>query len=124
MSDFSLSSEFKIEATIRIIAKGSDAPLTGDAYKVRLFDKDTFDDDYLGESSLDPNGVARIAFTHDAFDDLAGIEAKPDFYFVLVKNDVQIFQSKVMEEVDLEAVEQFKMGKGEVIDLGTFLVEG
>jgi hypothetical protein len=123
MSDFSLSSQPKIEVNIRIIAKGSDAPLTGDMYKVRLFDKDSFDDDYLGESGLDANGVAHISFTHDAFDDLAGIEDKPDFYFVVVKNDVQIFQSKVMEEIDLEAVEQFKMGKGEVIDLGTFLVD-
>lgn len=98
--------------------------MTGDAYKVRLFDKDVFDDDYIGESGLDANGVAHIAFTHDAFDDLGGIEDRPDFYFVVVKNDVQIFQSKVMEEIDLEAMEQFKMGRGEVIDLGTFLVEG
>jgi hypothetical protein len=124
MSDFSLSSQPKIEVNIRLIAKGSDAPLTGDMYKVRLFDKDIFDDDYIGESGLDANGVAHISFTHDAFDDLGALEDKPDFYFVVVKNDVQVFQSKVMEEIDLETVEQFKMGKGEVIDLGTFLVEG
>jgi hypothetical protein len=124
MSDFSLSSQPKIEVTIRIIAKGSDAPLTGDAYKLRLFDKDVFDDDYIGESGLDANGVAHISFTHDAFDDLGNLEDKPDFYFVVVKDGKQIFESKVMEEVDLEAVEQFKMGRGEVIDLGTFLVEG
>jgi hypothetical protein len=124
MSNFSLSNQPKIEVDIRIIAKGSDAPLTGSAYKVRLFDKDTFDDDYIGESGLDANGVARISFTHAAFSDLGGIEDKPDFYFVVVKNGAQIFQSKVMEEIDLNAVEQFKMGKGEVIDLGTFLVEG
>jgi hypothetical protein len=48
MSDFSLSEQPKIEVQVRIIAKGSDAPLTGDAYKVRLFDKDIFDDDYIG----------------------------------------------------------------------------
>jgi hypothetical protein len=71
----------------------------------------------------DANGVAHISFTHDAFDDLGDLEDKPDFYFVVVKNDVQVFQSKVMEEVDLEALEQFKMGRGEVIDLGTFLVD-
>jgi hypothetical protein len=124
MSEFSLSPQPKIEVTVRIIAKGSDAPLTGEAYKVRLFDKDVFDDDYIGESGLDANGVARIAFTHDAFDDLGNLETRPDFYFVVVKNDKQVFQSQVMEEIDLETVEQFKMGKGEVIDLGTFLVEG
>jgi hypothetical protein len=123
MSDFSLSEQPGIEAIIRLIAKGTNGPLTGDAYKVRLFDKDIFDDDYIGESGLDANGVAHISFTHDAFDDLGDLEDKPDFYFVVVKDDVQIFQSKVMEEIDLDAVEQFKMGKGEVIDLGTFLVE-
>jgi hypothetical protein len=122
MSDFSLNP--RLEVTVRIIAKGSDAPLTGEAYKVRLFDKDTFDDDYIGESGLDANGVAHIAFHHDAFADLGSFETRPDFYFVVVKNDVQIFQSQVMEEIDLDTVEQFKMGKGEVIDLGTFLVEG
>jgi hypothetical protein len=119
----SLNSRPNIEVVIRFISKGSDAPLTGDAYKVRLFDKDSFDDDYLGESSLDGEGRAHISFTHEAFEDLAGIESKPDFYFVVVKDDVQVFQSKIMEEVDLEAVEQFKMGKGEMIDLGTFLIE-
>jgi hypothetical protein len=122
MSDFSLTP--RIEVTVRIIAKGSDTPLTGEAYKVRLFDKDIFDDDYIGESGLDANGVAHISFTHDAFDDLGDLETRPDFYFVVVKDDKQIFQSQVMQEIDLEAVQQFKMGKGEVIDLGTFLVEG
>ena len=35
-----------------------------------------------------------------------------------------IFQSAVMYDVDLEDLEKFKMGEGEVVDLGTFLVEG
>jgi hypothetical protein len=123
MSDFSLSSDVNLEVTARFIAKGSDAPLTGSAYKVRLFDKDIFDDDYLGESALDENGVAKIKFSSKAFNDFANLETTPDFYFVLVKNDVQIFESKVMEELDVVALEQFKMGEGEVIDLGTFLVD-
>jgi hypothetical protein len=122
MSDFSLTP--RIEVTVRLIAKGSDSPLTGEAYKVRLFDKDIFDDDYIGESGLDAHGVAHIGFTHDAFDDLGDLETRPDFYFVVLKDGQQIFQSQVMEEIDLEAVQQFKMGQGEVIDLGTFLVEG
>jgi hypothetical protein len=123
MSDFSLSSQPTIEVKVSLIAKGSNAPLTGEAYKVRLFDKDEFDDDYIGESGLDANGTAHIRFGHDAFDDWGNFEARPDFYFVVVKDGVQIFQSKVMQDVDLDAVEQFKMGKGELIDLGIFLVE-
>jgi len=124
MSDFSLNSNPAIEVTVTLIAKGADAPLTGDAYKVRLFDKDIFDDDYIGESGLDANGVARISFSHSAFADFGNLEQQPDFYFVVVKDGSQIFESKVMENIDIDAVENFKMGKGEVIDLGTYLVEG
>ena len=124
MSNFSLSSDMNLEVTARFIAKGSDAPLSGSAYKVRLFDKDIFDDDYLGESGLDENGVAKITFSNKSFSDLGNLETTPDFYFVLVKDGVQIFESKVMEDLDVVALEQFKMGEGEVMDLGTFLVEG
>lgn len=124
MSQFSLSSEMNIEVTARFISKGTDAPLTGEAYKVRLFDKDIFDDDYIGESGLDEHGVAVIKFTHKAFSDPGNLETMPDLYFCVVKNGVQVFESKVMKEIDVVALEQFKMGEGEVLDLGTFLVEG
>jgi hypothetical protein len=124
MSQFSLSPDVNLEVTARFIAKGTDAPLTGADYKMRLFDKDIFDDDYIGESGLDENGIAKIKFTHKAFSDLGNLETMPDFYFVVVKNNVQVFESKVMKEIDVAALEQFKMGEGEVIDLGTFLVEG
>jgi len=124
MSQFSLNPDMSMEVTARFISKGSDAPLTGEVYKVRLFDKDILDDDYIGESGLDKNGVARIKFVHKAFSDLGNLETMPDLYFSVLKNDVQIFESKVIEEIDVAALEQFKMGEGEVIDLGTFLVEG
>ncbi len=112
-----------LEVTARFITKGGDTSLTGDAYKLRLFDKDVFDDDYIGESSLDSNGVGKIIFSQSAFGDIANLETTPDFYFVLVKNGVQIFESTVMENLDIAALEQFKMGEGGVLDLGTFLVE-
>ena len=123
MSKFSLNADMNVEVHARFISKGSDAPLTGDAYKFRLFDKDVFDDDYIGESSLDSDGVGKIKFNSADFGDIANLETTPDLYFVLVKNGVQIFESKLMEDVDVAALEQFKMGEGEVLDLGTFLVE-
>ena len=123
MSKFSLNADMNLEVTARFIAKGSDAPLASDAYKLRLFDKDVFDDDYIGESGLDSNGVGKITFNHTAFSDIASLETTPDFYFVLVKNGVQIFESKIMENVDIAALEHFKMGEGGVLELGTFLVE-
>lgn len=123
MSKFSLDSEMNFEITARFIAKGEDAPVTGGAYKVCLFDKDIFDNDFIGQSGLDEKGFAKISFHHKAFGDLANLEAFPDFYFVVYKNDIPIFQSKVMEDVDLVALEQYKKGEGEVIDLGTFLID-
>lgn len=123
MNNFSLNPEMDIEVTARFIAKGTDAPLTGELYKVRLFDKDVFDDDYIGESGLDDNGQVSIKFNQSAFGDLGNLEKTPDLYFAVLKNGVQIFQSKVMEEVDVNTFGRFKMGEGEVIDLGTYLVE-
>ena len=123
MSDLSLSNDMNMQVTARFIAKGTDEPLTGNASRMRLFDKDVFDDDYLGESPLDSNGVATIGFAHAAFSDLGSIETMPDFYFVVVKDGVQIFESKLMADIDVAAVEKFKMGTGEVLDLGTFLVQ-
>jgi hypothetical protein len=125
MSDLELSNEPNLKIKTRLIAKGEDKPVTGAEYSVRLYDKDDFDqDDFLGESSLDANGVATITCSHETFSD-TGIfkESQPDFYFVVMKNGATIFTSKVMEDVNLSAAEYFKMGEGEVIDLGTFLID-
>ena len=123
MSKFSLNSEPNIEVTARFIGKGHDQPVTGDAYTVRLYDKDIFEDDYLGESYLDENGVAKISFTHAAFSGSLHLDDMPDFYFIVYKHKQQIFKTRVMEDIDLEKIESFKMGEGEVVDLGTFLIE-
>lgn len=124
MSNFSLNPDMTIEVMIRFIAKGSDTPLTGADYKVKLFDKDLKGDDHLGESGLDHNGVAKISFSHSAFGNWNNLEQYPDFYFVLDKAGKEIFKSEIMDDFDIETVEQFKMGEGEVVDLGTYLVEG
>lgn len=123
MSQFSLDSEMNFEITARFIAKGTDAPVTGDAFAVRLYDRDIFDNDFIGESGLDNNGYSKISFNHKAFDDLANLETLPDFYFVVYKNSVPVFQSVVMQDVDLETIQQYKKGEGEVIDLGTYLID-
>jgi hypothetical protein len=123
MSQFSLNPDMNFEVTARFIAKGSDAPVTGDAYSVRLYDKDLLSSDFLGESGLDANGYSVISFNHKVFGDIANLETFPDLYFVVYKNGEPVFKSKVMEDVDLEAIEQYKKGEGEVIDLGTYLID-
>lgn len=123
MTDLSLNKDMNLEVTARFISKGNDQPLTGDTYLVRLYDKDVFEDDFLGESTLDENGVAKISFNHSSFSNW-NKDTKPDFYFVVFKHKKEIFKSKVLEDLDVEAIEKFKMGEGEVIDLGTYLIEG
>jgi hypothetical protein len=124
MSNFSLDADINIEVKASFIAKGSDAPLTGEGYEFRLYEKDLMEDDYLGKSELDANGTATVTFKHGDYMDFLNPEVNPDLYFALYNGEALIFQSQVMRDLDLEGLEKFKMGEGEVVDLGTFLVEG
>ncbi len=122
MSKFSLNENMNIEVRVLLVAKGSDEPVTGSEYTVRLYDKDIFNDDFLGESSLNEDGVAKFIITEKHFAGFANLDEKPDFYFVVYKNGYEIFKSKVMKNLDLRDIEEFRMKEGEVIDLGTFLI--
>jgi hypothetical protein len=123
MPHIDLANEMNLRVEARLIAKGSDAPLHGAGYTVRLFDRDFLDDAYLGESVPDENGRVVFHFPASAIEKTVFDDALPDFFFVVYKNDEVIFRSKVMENVNLEALEQYKHGVGEIIDLGTFLIE-
>ena len=123
MSKLSLNDEMNIEVRVLLIAKGNDEPVTGKEYAVRLFDKEVFSDDYLGESSLDEDGLATFLITEKHFAGFAKLDEKPDFYFAVYKNGKQIFKSRVMKNLDLTNIEEFKMKEGEVVDLGTFLID-
>jgi len=122
MSNFSLDADINIEVKASFIAKGSDTPLTGESYEFRLYEKDLMEDDYLGKSTLDASGTATVSFKHGDYMDFLNPETNPDLYFALYKGDKLIFQSPVMRDLALEDLEKFKMGQGEVVDLGTFLI--
>ena len=123
MSKLSLNEEMNIEVRVLLIAKGTDDPVTGDEYIVRLYDKDIFSDDFLGESSPDQDGLAKFELTKQHFAGFAKLDEKPDFYFVVYRNKREIFKSRVMKNLDLSDIEEFRMKEGEVVDLGTFLIE-
>jgi len=123
MSKLSLNEEMNIEVRVLLIAKGNDEPVTGNDYVVRLYDKDVFNDDYLGQSSLNKKGIAKFIITEKHFAGFAKLDEKPDFYFVVYKNEKEIFKSMVMKNLDLRNIEEFKMKEGEVVDLGTFLID-
>lgn len=122
MASIALNKKMNIEVKVRLIAKGNDEPVTGNEISVRLYDKDVFNDDFLGETTPDQEGIARFLFSEGDFSRPANLDDKPDFYFIVYKNKEQIFKSKVMSNLDLSDIEEFTMREGEVIDLGTFLI--
>ena len=123
MSKLSLNEEMNIEVRVLLIAKGTDDPVTGNEYSVRLFDKDIFNDDFLGESALDEDGRAKFQLTARHFEGFAKLDEKPDFYFVVYRNKKEIFKSRVMKNLDLSDIEEFRMKEGNIVDLGTFLID-
>ncbi len=117
-----LNKEMNLIIQVRLIASGNDEPLAGNGFKVRLYDKDVFNDDFLGESELH-NGLARFIITQKDFTSPSKLDERPDFYFVLLHDQQVIFKSRVMTNLDISDIEQFVMKEGELIDLGTFLVD-
>jgi len=117
--------ETEMAVKVKFIKKGSDAPLTGEQYTARLYDKELFqDDEYLGHAQLNDKGEALIHFSpadirnyHLGFDEL------PDLYILLFDGDVVHFQSKVWENVDFEKLALLDINEGEVLNFGTFEVE-
>ena len=123
MPVFSNDLSMNIEVKARLIARGKDEPLCGDEISVKLFDKDFFDDDFLGESKVDGEGYTRIKFNpSDLYRKEPLVDKALDFYFVLYKDGNEILRSQVMKDTDLSYFEVLKMGEGEIIDLGTFLI--
>jgi hypothetical protein len=123
MASIELNKEMNIEVKVRLISKGNDKPVKGNEVSVRLYDKDIFNDDFLGETHPDEEGIAKFKLTQKDFSGFAGLDDKPDFYFIVYKSGKEIFKSKVMSNLDLSNLEEFIMKEGDVIDLGTFLID-
>jgi len=123
MDSIKLNEEMNIEVKVRLIGKGTDTPLFGSEFFVRLYDKDIFNDDFLGETTINEEGIATFNLNPGDFSGPLNLDDKPDFYFVVYKNNNEIFKSKVMDDMDLSGFEQFVMKEGKVIDLGTFLID-
>ncbi|PWU04080.1 MAG: hypothetical protein C5B52_02095 [Bacteroidetes bacterium] len=123
MPVFSNDLSMNLEVRARLISRGSDKPLCGEEFTVKLFDKDFFDDDFLGESKIDENGFAKIIFNPiDLYRKEPLVDKALDFYFLVYENGNEIFRSQVMKDTDLSYFQGLKMGEGEIIDLGTFLI--
>jgi len=115
--------EFTVKA--KFIRKGTDAPITGHHYIARLYDKELLTDDkYLGKAHLNENGEAHIHFfPADLHQYDLGLEELPDLYILLFRGDVVHFQTSVWDNVDFDKLALMDMKEGEVVNLGTYLVD-
>jgi hypothetical protein len=109
--------------TARFVRKADGNPLSGvtGRYVVKLFDKDIFKDDKLGEPRLGADG--RVTCTFDlqhAISADSPMETKPDVYLVVYEGEREIFRTPTFSGLDFERRDD----KGEVVthDLGTFQV--
>ncbi len=119
------NTEFELAVKVKFIRKGSDAPLTGKQYTVRLYDKELFThDDYLGHGQLNERGETTISFfPADVRAAGWGGEDLPDLYILLFKGNTVHFQSKVWPNVDFDKLGLLDFKEGDVINFGTFLVD-
>jgi hypothetical protein len=117
--------ETEMTVKVRFVKKGTDTPLTGDNYTVRLYDRELFlDDEYLGHAQLNERGEAHIHFSPtDIRNYHLGFEELPDLYILLFDGDVVHYQSKVWENVDFEKLGLLDINEGEVLNFGTFYVD-
>jgi len=79
--------EFKIEGTLRR-HEGSE-PLA--FHRVMVFDKDRFEDDFIGSVITDAAGRFMLAFGKKTFSDFGFAESTPDIYFRIFAWDGQRF---------------------------------
>ena len=90
-----------IKVIARFIDKSTGKPLGGNDLTAKLYDKDIFDDDFLGEAKLNDKGKAEIfADLDDASSADTPLEGYPDLYFVLQNQTGVIYRSKVFHNVD------------------------
>jgi hypothetical protein len=120
--------EQQLDVKVRLINKTSKEPIGGEGYSIRFYDKDEFDNDFLGEGPLNENGEADIRFDPSAMIDGAEDwgeekETDPDLYFELVKDGKVIFTSEVWKDVDYDKLASFDIKEGKEIDFGTFLID-
>jgi hypothetical protein len=109
--------------TARFVRKSNGQPLSGitGQHRVKLFDKDVFKDDTLGEPRLGADG--RVTCTFDlqhAVSADSPMETKPDVYLVVYEGEREIFRTPTFGGLDFTRRDD----KGEVVthDLGTFQV--
>ena len=116
--------ELLLNVYARFLHKHSGAPIQGNNYKVKLFDKDSITDDFLGETYLHSEGKVHFRINPSLYRTSDNpLEAKPALYIVILKDDIEIFKTPVAPDISFKDDGKFNFMEGEWIDMGTYLIE-
>lgn len=89
-------------------------------HRVVLYDKDRFNDDYLGAVITDKDGKFTLEFGKKVFSDF-GLEAEPDVYLKIFRWNKDRFEEKT--EVTPEVFEKTETQGGHIImEYGTIII--
>jgi len=111
-----------IKVIAKFVNKKTGKPVTGEKYKVKLYDNDIVSDDFIGEGKLNNEGIVEIlADLGKAVSPDSPAERKPDLYFELFEEDKVIFQSNVFKDVEFLKEDKISGRKSSLTrDFGTF----
>ena len=103
----------------RFYEKKTNKPITGNSFVARVFDKDLFIDDPMGQDHLDSNGDMRLCCDLEDTTRRDGLlkimEGRPEVYVVLEKNGKEVFRSQPVRP-------KLHKGKKQELNLGVFKV--
>ncbi|MBI3133963.1 MAG: hypothetical protein HYZ14_04735 [Bacteroidetes bacterium] len=106
-----------------LLHKSDNLPVSGERYKVRFYDKDFIQDDFLGESVPDQNGHVIVTVVRDDFSASESFSEKyPDVYFEIFADQQLIFKSTIFRNLHLEETEDMPASEGLHFNLGTFII--
>lgn len=114
-----------IRVTAKFVHKATGKPVTGEAYRVEVYDKDVVSDDCLGKGTLNADGVFELLTDLDkaVSSDSPG-ETRPDLMFLLFNEHGVIYQSEVFRNIEFLERDDVSGGRsGLTHDFGPFQVE-
>jgi hypothetical protein len=113
-----------VKVIAKFVSNKTGEPLTGEKYKIRLYDNDVISDDFLGEGKPNNEGVVEILTDPGkATSADSPAEKKPDLYFEVYGEHGVIYQSKVFKNVNfLQKDNVSGQMTGLTKDFGTFKI--
>ncbi len=112
-----------IHVRLRLIDKHGEEPLSGENYRVQLYDNDMLEDDFLGEGIPDASGCVDIRFHSGQFSQWGLGEELPDLYFKVLHKGEEIFRSPTAFNANPLIQGDFDVEEGLFINMGSWVVD-